>query len=196
MESKLELIRSHLYISAEVKRATVQDCIYDIYKASEAIIKCLKNGGKILLCGNGGSAADCQHMATELVGNFGNSIKRNGLPAIALTTDTSFITAYSNDNNFDHIFERQVITLGKSGDVLIVFSTSGNSMNVILAVESAMKLGIITIALTGAYGRLGKTSQIVIAVPSTITTFIQETHVSILHILCELVETELFSNGI
>ena len=192
MESKLQLIRSHLYISAEVKRATAQSCIYDIYRASEAIVKCLKSSGKILLAGNGGSAADCQHMAAEFMSRFRPNLDRPGLPAIALTTDVSFLTAYSNDIGFKGVFERQVMALGKPGDILIAISTSGESLNVILAVEAAIKLGMITIGLTGQYGRLGKTANIVIAVPSIITTLIQETHLSIEHILCELTELELY----
>lgn len=192
MESKQQLIRSHLYISAEIKRKAVDLCVPSIEQAAEAIIQCFKDGKRVYIIGNGGSAADAQHLAAEFMSRFRSNFDRPGLPAIALTTDVSFITAYSNDVSFHGIFERQIKTLGQPGDILIAISTSGNSKNVIRATKAAIELRMITIGLTSQYGALGKTAQIVIAVPSIITSFIQETHLSIEHILCELVELELF----
>ena len=185
-------IETHLLQSAEVKRQTAVSCARSIAEAAEVIAGAFLSGGKLLLCGNGGSAADCQHMAAELVSRFSRDLERRALPAIALTTDTSFLTAFSNDCGFEGIFERQVEGLGRAGDVLIGISTSGNSRNVIRAVEAARKKKIRTIALTGNGGRLTAMVDITIAVPSADTQYIQEAHVAVEHILCELVESVLF----
>ena len=150
------------------------------------------SNGKLLLCGNGGSAADCQHMAAEFVSCFSRDLDRRALPAIALTTDTSFLTGFSNDCGFEGVFERQVEALGSAGDVLISISTSGNSPNVIRAVEAARKRDIRTIALTGNGGCLSAIAEVPITVPSTDTQYIQEAHLAVEHILCELVEFILF----
>jgi D-sedoheptulose 7-phosphate isomerase len=147
---------------------------------------------KVLLCGNGGSAADCQHMAAEFVSRLTKEFERPGLPAIALTTDTSFLTAFANDCGFEGIFERQVQALGKPVDALIGISTSGNSPNVILAVEAARAASMRTIVLTGSNGRLAGIAHVAIAIPSTNTQYIQEAHLAVEHILCELVEQALF----
>jgi phosphoheptose isomerase len=185
-------IETHLLQSGEIKRQTAASCAGSIAKAAEVIAGAFLSSGKLLLCGNGGSAADCQHMAAEFVSRFPKDLDRRALPAIALTTDTSFLTAFSNDSGFEGVFERQVEAIGHAGDVLIVISTSGNSPNVIRAVEAARKSNIRTIALTGNGGRLSAMADIVIAVPSADTQYIQEAHLVVEHILCELVESILF----
>ena len=167
-------IETHLLQSGEIKRQTAASCAGSIAKAAEVIAGVFLSSGKLLLCGNGGSAADCQHMAAEFVSRFSKDLERRALPAIALTTDTSFLTAFSNDCGFEGIFERQVEALGSPGDLLIGISTSGNSPNVIRAVEAAKKRNMHTIALTGNGGRLAAISEIVIAVPSADTQYIQE----------------------
>jgi D-sedoheptulose 7-phosphate isomerase len=162
----------------------------NIKKAADAIISCYKKGSKVLICGNGGSAADAQHMAAELVGRY--KLERKGLPAIALTTDTSIITAWSNDYSFQTVFERQVEALAKNGDVLIGLSTSGNSENVIKAFNKGKEIGTINISLTGkGGGKLKAISDININSDSKDTPRIQECHVLAYHIICELVENEM-----
>jgi D-sedoheptulose 7-phosphate isomerase len=185
-------IEAHLLQSGEIKRQTAASCAGSIAKAAEVIAGTFLSSGKLLLCGNGGSAADCQHMAAEFVSRFSKDLDRRALPAIALTTDTSFLTAFGNDCGFEGIFERQVEALGSPGDVLIAISTSGNSPNVIRAVEAARKRDMGTIALTGNGGRLAAMADIVIAVPSSDTQYIQEAHLAVEHIVCELVELILF----
>jgi D-sedoheptulose 7-phosphate isomerase len=150
----------------------------------------LRAGGKILLCGNGGSASDSQHIAAELVGRF--VADRTPLPAIALSTDTSALTAIANDYGYREVFARQVQALGRAGDCLIGISTSGNSDNVLAAVRTAKALGIRTIGLTGrGGGALAQECEIALVVPSDVTARIQEAHIFIGHILCEQIETDL-----
>ena len=185
-------VRAHLFESAELKQRIAENGVNSIIAAAGLIAKALKLGGKVLLCGNGGSAAHCQHMATEFVSRLTKDFDRPGLPAIALTADTSFLTAFSNDCGFEGVFERQVQTLGQPGDVLIGISTSGNSHNVIRAVEAAQKADMETIVLTGSHGHLEKIAKIAISVPSANTSYIQEAHLAIEHILCSLVEQYLF----
>jgi D-sedoheptulose 7-phosphate isomerase len=189
---KLQRIATHLLDSAEIKRQTAAKCAESIAKAVELIAGSFLSGGKVLLCGNGGSAADCQHMAAEFVSRLSKDFERRALPAIALTTDTSFLTAFSNDCGFEGIFERQIEALGNAGDVLIGISTSGNSPNVIRGVEAAGKKNMRTIALTGNGGRLAAIADVAIAVPSGDTQHIQEAHLAVEHIVCELVEFTLF----
>ena len=190
-----QVVRSHLSESADLKREVSQDCIEPILSAAELIAKCLEAGGKVLLCGNGGSAADCQHMSAEFVSCLNHDFNRPGLASIALTTDTSFLTAFANDSNFEGVFQRQVQALGRPGDVLIAISTSGNSANVLLAVEEATASGIGTVALTGNSGRLAGLVDVAVAVPSGNTQHIQESHLAIEHIICELVEYHLFAEA-
>ena len=150
----------------------------------------IKNGNKIMICGNGGSAADAQHFAAELVGRY--KMNRKAIPAIALTTDTSTITAIANDFDYNLIFERQVQAIGKNGDILIGISTSGNSKNVINAFLVAKKMGITTIAISGKDGgKMQKIADFIIDVPSTVTNSIQEMHIAIEHIICEYIEKEV-----
>ena len=184
--------RAFLLESAEVQRLVSERCVDSIAAAANLIADTFRSGGKVLICGNGGSAADCQHMAAEFVSRLSPEFIRPGLPAIALTTDTSFLTAFSNDVGFEGVFERQVQTLGKSGDLLIGISTSGNSVNVIKGMHTAGKSGMKTIALTGCSGRLGGMADVSISVPSTNTQYIQEAHLAIEHVLCFLVERAVF----
>jgi len=162
-----------------------------IAKGSELIIDAYKKGNKVLLCGNGGSAADAQHMAAELVGRFEK--ERDALPAIALTTDTSILTAISNDYGYEFSFSRQIEALGKRGDILIVISTSGNSVNIIKAVEEANSRGLLVVGLLGRDGgKLEKIVNLPIVIPSESTARIQEIHILIGHIICSTVEKKLF----
>lgn len=187
-----KMAKLHLLQSAETKQRMAAEGLGSIVSAAQLLSASFKSGGKIMLCGNGGSAADCQHIAAEFVSVLTQEFKRPGLKAIALTTDTSFLTAYANDFGFDGVFARQVETLGAPGDTLIGISTSGNSKNVIQAVESARKLKMRTIGLAGRGGQLLKLVDVVIAVPSQSTQYIQEAHITIGHILCDLVERCLF----
>ena len=187
-----ERMTSLLKKSAEVKLMVAESCGGEILAAADAISDCFRSGGKLLLCGNGGSAADCQHMASELVGRLNAALERPGLPAIALTTDSSFITAYANDCGYEGVFERQVQALGRPEDVLLALSTSGNSLNVVRAVEQGRAIGMKTIALMGSGGRLAGLCDLAIAVPADSTQHIQEAHLAIEHVICELVEIELF----
>ncbi len=178
--------------SAEVKLRVAETCGGEILAGADAISECFRAGGKLLLCGNGGSAADCQHMAAELLSRLTLAFDRPGLPAIALTTDTSFLTAFANDSGFDGVFERQVQALGKPEDVLLAISTSGNSKKVVLAVQQANEIGMKSIGLLGSGGRLASLCNVVIAVQDDSTQFIQEAHLAIEHVICDLVEIELF----
>jgi len=184
--------QDHLLESIEVKQRIAEHCMTSILAAAQLIAETFGSGGKVLLCGNGGSAADCQHMAAEFVNRLTKDFERPGLPAIALTTDTSFLTAFANDCGFEGIFERQVQVLGKPSDVLIGISTSGNSTNVIRAVEAARAANMQTIVLTGNSGRLAELAEVAISVPSANTQYIQEAHLAIEHVLCDLVECHLF----
>jgi len=173
--------------SISVKERTLETSRAGIIEAVQAIRKALRANGKVLLCGNGGSAADSQHIAAELVGRFRK--ERRALAAIALTTDTSILTSVGNDYGYEQVFARQVEALGAPGDVAIGISTSGNSKNVIAALAAAKKLNMTTVSLTGGDGgALAKISDININVPSKDTARVQETHICVGHVLCELVE--------
>ncbi|MCK5236240.1 MAG: D-sedoheptulose 7-phosphate isomerase [Deltaproteobacteria bacterium] len=162
-----------------------------ISACAEIIAGSFKSGGKLLICGNGGSAADAQHLAAEFVNRF--EIERPPLPAIALTTDTSILTSIGNDYDFSQLFSKQLKALGTSGDVLLAISTSGGSTNVLRAVEAAAKLDIKSIALTGGDGgKVGKKADYNINVASKKTARVQEVHITVCHILCELVDKTLF----
>lgn len=182
----------HLAESVKVKQLTSDKCMDQILAAAQLIVDTFLSGGKVLLCGNGGSAADCQHMATEFVNTLDKNFFRPTLPAFALTTDTSVITSFANDFGFEGVYERQVQSLGKPNDLLIGISTSGNSKNVIRAIVAANGLKMHTLALTGNSGKLQKITDVAICVPSTMTQYIQESHIAIEHILCELVEHHFF----
>ena len=190
-----EKIKIHLLESAEIKRKTAEECMEVVLEAAQTIIKAFKSGRKVMICGNGGSAADSQHMAGELVCVLHKSFNRPALPAMALTTDSSILTARSNDFGFDDIFKRQVEAFGRPGDVLIGISTSGTSGNVLAAFKIARQAKIHTILLTGNNLKAKKVADIAINVPSDNTQFIQESHLAIEHVICELVEDQLFRHG-
>lgn len=195
MSDALKVVRQRLSESNAVRQLVLERCASSIVDAARLVADAYRNGKKLLLCGNGGSAADCQHMAAEFVSRLTKDVQRRALPAIALTTDTSFLTAFANDCGYDGIFERQVEALGEKGDVLLGISTSGSSRNVVQAMKLAKTKGVSRIALIGEGGVLTELADVVIAVPSTQTQYIQESHLSIEHLICELVERELFSEA-
>jgi D-sedoheptulose 7-phosphate isomerase len=165
-----------------------------VVQAAEAIAKALAGQRKLLVFGNGGSAADAQHLAAELVNRF--QLERPGLPAVALTTDSSVITSIANDYHFDEVFARQVKTLGQKGDVALGISTSGRSPNVLAALAAARAQGLVTIGLTGAPGGdLAPLCELVIAAPGGETPRVQEVHAVVVHLICELVDTRLFGRA-
>lgn len=187
-------IEDELKASAETKRLIADKCSDVIVKAVDVLIRTLNGGGKILLCGNGGSAADAQHLAAELVIRMDPKLKRPAIPAVALSTDSSILTAGANDIGYDNVFARSVEALGRKGDVLVVISTSGNSESVNRALAQARSAGMATIGLLGKDG--GKTRELVdvaIIVPSHDTQRIQEGHITIGHILCSMLEREMYS---
>jgi len=191
---KRKFIIDSLVESSETKIAIQNQCMDDILSAVDLLVKTFKGGKKLLLCGNGGSAADCQHIATELMIRLSHNIKRPALPAIALTTDTSNLTAGGNDIGFENVFARSIEGLGNEGDVLLAISTSGNSPNIIKAVEKAKQKQMNVIGFLGGTG--GKMKDIVslpITVPSTNVQRIQEGHITIAHIILELVEREIYN---
>ncbi|WP_449414127.1 phosphoheptose isomerase [Pandoraea soli] len=193
----IERIQQHFTDSVETKLAARDALPEYIAAAADVMFEALSNGNKILACGNGGSAADCQHFAAELVGRFER--ERPELPAIALTTDSSILTAIGNDYNFDAIFSKQVRALGHEGDVLLAITTSGNSGNVLAAIEAAHDRGMHVIALTGKGG--GKVNaalgelDVHICVPADRTARIQEVHLLTIHCLCDLVDAMLFGEA-
>jgi len=180
---------SEIFIALE---RVLADCADSIEKSALLISQCFAQGGKILICGNGGSAADSQHFAGEFVSSFAKDLDRKALSAIALTVDTSIITAISNDKTFEMVFSRQVEAIGRPGDVLIVLTTSGSSRNCLEAVSKAKELGLKTIALTKLGGDIAKIVDSAIEIPSENTQHIQECHMVSYHILTELVENTLF----
>lgn len=188
-------VHAHLLASAEVKRRVVEKCTDSILRAASVIADAFRSGAKVLLCGNGGSAADCQHMAAEFVSRLAKDFERPGLPAVSLTTDTSFLTAFANDVSFEGVFERQVQALGKPGDVLIGISTSGSSKNVVRAVDQARRMRMRVVTLTGEQGCMAQLADAAICVPSDNVQYIQEAHVAIEHILCHLVERDLYGGA-
>lgn len=166
----------------------VKSLTKDIELASQSIIDCFKSGNKLLVAGNGGSAADAQHIVAEFVGKF-YRIDRPALPAIALSTNTSILTAIGNDFSYDMTFQRQVEALGQKGDILYAISTSGNSKNLLEAIKTATSKGMFVISLTGeSGGAMAKVSNIAIKVPSINTPAIQNAHITISHAICEIVE--------
>lgn len=175
--------------AAAHERMAAANAVAPIVAVAEAITKTLKQGGAVLVFGNGGSAADAQHFAAELLGRFEK--ERKAYPAVALTTDTSALTAIGNDYGFDRVFARQLEALGKKGDVAIGITTSGDSPNVLRALETGNERGLTTVALTGSGGAAGSLATHHIAVNEARTARIQEVHSTVLHVICELVEREL-----
>ncbi len=189
--TKMENIKRQLAESAETKQAIIEFCLTDIEAAADLMIGTVQKKKKILWCGNGGSAAQCQHLSTELVGGL-RSHDRKAIASVSLTTDSSLLTAWTNDSDFETVFSRQVEALGEAGDVLVALSTSGNSKNVLEAVKCADDMDIRTIVLTGKSGGLLKNSgSVTIRIPSDDTQRIQEGHITVGHILCELVENSI-----
>ena len=194
MMEPLTRIEQHFAASNAAKQRTLATMGPRIVQAAERLAERLRQGYKILVCGNGGSAADAQHFAAELVNRF--EIERPGLAAIALTTDSSALTSIANDYAFDPIFARQVCALGRPGDVLLAISTSGNSPNVLAALAAAREQGLATVALTGRdggrmAGQLGE-GDIELRAAATATARIQEVHILLIHCLCDLVDHQLF----
>jgi len=190
MKKEKEKIIACIKESIEIKNELLQKEVENILKISKVLINCLKRGGKIILFGNGGSAADAQHIAAELIGRF--RYERKAFPAIALTTNTSVITAIANDYDYKDIFVRQIQALAQKKDVAIGISTSGNSDNVFEGLIMAKHLGLVTISLTGKDGgKIARISDYNINIPSKHTARIQEAHITIGHILCELIEDKL-----
>jgi len=184
-------IQEQLRESARIKEIIRENYTNDILSTATIMIDCYKNSGKLLICGNGGSAADAQHFAAELVGRL--NYDRSALPAIALTTDSSILTAVSNDYSFDTVFSRQIEALGNSNDTLILISTSGHSQNMINAVNAAKEKKMKTIALLGKDGgTLAGFVDYKIIIPSHNSQRIQEGHITIIHLWCDLIETTLF----
>jgi len=182
--------------SSETKIKIKDQLTDEIIKAVDLLSSCFNYGNKLLLCGNGGSAADCQHIATELMIRLNHHIQRPALPAIALTTDTSNLTAGGNDIGFENVFARNIDGLGNKGDVLLAISTSGNSPNVIKAVDMAHKKGMKVIGFLGGNGgKLKDTADLSIIIPSSNVQRIQEGHITVAHIICELVEDKLYGKS-
>jgi len=185
------LIYSVLEESINIKKEFVEKNIENVISLAKKIAEAFSKDNKLLLCGNGGSAADAQHIAAEFVNRF--ILERTPLPAIALTTDTSIITSIANDYSFEHVFSKQIKAIGRSGDVMLAISTSGNSENVIQAVNTAKDMGIYTAALTGGDGgRLAKIVDIPIIVASNSVPRVQEVHIMAGHMICQLVDYILF----
>lgn len=193
----INYIKDQVKKSFETKQAIYenQDLLLKIEEVSKLCVELYKGNNKTILAGNGGSAADAQHIAAELVGRYG--FDRPSLPSLALTTDTSSLTAIGNDYGYDKVFSRQLEGMGQEGDIFIGISTSGNSENIIHAFTSAKEKGIITVALVGKDGgKMAKAADFAIVVPSDSTPRIQESHILIGHIICDIIEKEIFSDGV
>ncbi len=190
-DEPVNIIRQAFIEGAELRRNCLQELSSPLLRAAAILSEALRAGGKILACGNGGSAADAQHFAAELVNRF--ELERRGLPAIALTHDASVITSIANDMSFDDVFARQVEALGRQGDVLLAISTSGASANVLRAVTAAGRLGMRVVALTGRDGgALARSPEVSVTlnIPHASTPRIQEMHITCLHVLCSLIDRE------
>lgn len=189
-----ERITQHFVDSIETKQQSVMELAPVIEQASDSMVNALLNGGKILSCGNGGSAGDSQHFSSELLNRFER--ERPSLPAIALTTDSSTVTSIANDYSYNEVFSKQIRALGNEGDVLLAISTSGNSANVVQAIQAAHDRDMRVVALTGKNGgdmaSLYLPNDIEIRVPSNVTARIQEVHLLVIHCLCDLIDWQLF----
>ncbi len=192
-----EYIKDQIKKSYETKQAIYNDdsLLDEIEKVARKCVELYRGPNKTILAGNGGSAADAQHIAAELVGRYG--FDRPSIPSLALTTDTSNLTAIGNDYGYDKVFSRQLEGMGQKGDIFIGISTSGNSINIINAFNSAKEKGITTVALVGRDGgEMAKLADISLIVPSNSTPRIQESHILIGHILCDIIEKEIFADGV
>ena len=192
-----QYIKDQIKKSYETKQALYanEELLNTIEDVAQKCVDLYRTDKKTILAGNGGSAADAQHIAAELVGRYG--FDRPSIPSLALTTDTSNLTAIGNDYGYDQVFSRQLEGMGQAGDIFIGISTSGNSVNIIKAFESAKKKNIMTVALTGRDGgEMAKLADIAIVVPSNFTPRIQESHILIGHIICDIIEKEIFGEGV
>ena len=190
-------IKDQIKKSYETKQAIYNNeaLLNDIEKVAKKCVELYRGDKKTILAGNGGSAADAQHIAAELVGRYG--FDRPSIPSLALTTDTSNLTAIGNDYGYDQVFSRQLEGMGQEGDIFIGISTSGNSVNIVKAFASAKRKNIMTVALTGRDGgEMAKMADIALVVPSNSTPRIQESHILIGHILCDIIEKEIFADGV
>jgi len=189
-----ERITQHFHESIRTKQMAMDKVAPAILEGAEAMARCLQSEGKVLSCGNGGSAADAQHFSSELLNRF--EMERPGLPAVALTTDSSTLTSIANDYAYADVFAKQTRALGQAGDVLLAISTSGNSANVIAAVRAAHERGMTVVALTGRDGgemaELLADGDVEIRVPAQVTARIQEVHLLVIHCLCDLIDQYLF----
>ncbi len=194
MFNRKNFIEESLNESSAVKKLILDKCYEDIIRAADELVKAVRKGKKILLIGNGGSAADCQHMATEFMIRLSHDLERPAISAIALTTDTSNLTAGGNDIGFENVFARNVEGLGNEGDVLICISTSGNSPNILKAAEKAKEKKMITLGFLGKNngGKLKSVCDLSVVIPSENTQRIQEGHITVGHILCEITEREIY----
>jgi D-sedoheptulose 7-phosphate isomerase len=191
----IELARQEILEGISLREQAAKELSAPLVKAAEIISQALRQGGKLLICGNGGSAADSQHYATELVARLYKR-ERPAMAAIALTTDTSALTALANDYGFDHVFSRQVQALGRPGDVLLGLSTSGTSTNVVKAMQEAKRIGMTCVAFTGqGGGSMGVLAEVTLMVPSSNTMRIQEIHLTLGHVLCKLIEELVFPSS-
>ena len=187
------IARTYLLETADTLRRVEEACLDDIVRAGAVLTDSIRAGGKLLICGNGGSAADAQHLATEFVSTLTIDHPRPSIPAIALTTDSSLLTAISNDYGVEGVFSRQVESLGRPGDVLIAISTSGSSANVVRAAEAARERSMRVVSLTGSGGgALAPLAEVAIRVPSTVTAHVQECHLTVEQLLALLVERALY----
>ena len=195
MDPRLKTIDDYLNVSVTLQQQVGAQCGAQILAASTAIASALQAGNKVMMCGNGGSAADCQHMATELVSRLSAEFERPPIAAIALTTDTSVLTAYANDYGFDGVFQRQLEAIGREGDVLVGISTSGRSENVRRAVRMAKAMSIATVGLMGSGGPLEQEVDQAVVIPSIDTQRIQEALLPVEHLVCLLIEQALFGQS-
>ena len=188
-------IKNIIKASIDTKQQILQDAalVSEVEKVAMVVTEAFRKGNKVLLCGNGGSAADAQHIAAEFSGRFYSD--RDTLPSEALHCNTSYLTAVGNDYGFEYVYSRIVKGMGKSGDILIGLSTSGNSVNIINAIEQAKKIGMITVGFTGKGGKMKDLCDHIIDVPSTDTPRIQEAHIMVGHVVCQLVEEQLFNKS-
>lgn len=193
----INYIKNQIQASIDTKQNILNDeaLMQTIAEVGQACVELYQNGKKTLLAGNGGSAADAQHIAAELVGRYG--FDRPSIPSVALTTDTSNLTAIGNDYGYDKVFSRQMEGMGSEGDLFIGISTSGNSENIVNAIHSAKAKGVTTVALVGRDGgEMARISDYAIIVPSNATPRIQESHILIGHMICDIIEKELFGDGV